>query len=778
MSVEEETGATPSAEPDTAAEAQTDPVRSAPEPQTDEARADGARTDQARTDEARTDEAGSRGEPPPGPTPRANRAGGRENGGGGTGGGANENAGNSGDPLLGEETTDFGAHLRERRHGINAHRAAVSGAGMAMYVENLNSDGRQPVGVRVSPFTQDRVLELHEDVPHQAEMARSLKEHRVVVLWGRPGSGRRSTAAVLLAEQVPRYQIRVLHAEGGGDPLRGLCEQPGKLTEDNGYLLDAGDRPVTPELLDRLVQSATDRRVCLVVFGTRAATGTDPMRGQVFEHIHPPLRDVLRRHLVALLSDHGDHCPRAREGEPPRCDAAVVDRYVTQVLDHPEVQPLIKAPPVGQVVELARYLAGKVHSEDPDLLGIWRDRMRHLARRMLSSEGELEEGTPVNPHVQSFRMAYAMFHLHPLADAFAAGEVLSAEILPLFETRESTPPNHVFNRDLARLIPADMRSAEDQEADTPRRAHLVDVDLLHAFLEVAWHDYDSLRRPLLNWLTALLGRSDLDLERVRVRVAEIAGILLRHDFDGVYRQLIRPWANGRSAVYRQCAAVAMEAAFLDEELRDRAAGQAGAWANSPRRLLQDTAARTYGTQIGLADVPAALRRLTALGSRPELAASSSVAFSTSWLFLHGATAPVIAQVRAWLDAPSDHLPRHAMRTMITLGRFSSGPGRQGRPALAEQALVDEKLPDLLADLWTRTMLSSETSTRAWDLMRQWLVAADGHEDLAALFETLAVRIFSGPLNRRALWHLRVWRMRHTTSPTLRRIEHAVRSSGG
>lgn len=673
-----------------------------------------------------------------------------------------------------EETLDFDANVSARQDSLIVHRGAVTGDGLSVYVENLNADGRPAARIRVSSFTQERVLELHEDVPRQSDMARSLKEHRVVVLWGRPGSGRRSTAAVLLAEHVARYQIRVLHAEGGGDPLQALCEQPEKLADGHGYLLDAGGRPVTPELLDRLVQSAADRRAYLVVIGTRAWAGADPLRGQVFEHLPPHLRAVLRRHLIALLSDHVDGCPQARREEPPACDATVVDQYVARVLDDREVQPLVKVPPVEQVVELARYLAGKIHSEDPDLLGIWRDRMRHLARRMLS-EGGSEEGTPATPHVQSFRMAYAMFHMHPLADAFTAGEVLSTEILPLFETRDTAPPNHVFNRDLARLVPADMRSAEDTEADSPRRAHLVDVNLLHALLEVAWHEYDSLRRPLLNWLTALLGRSDLGLERVRVRVAEIAGILLRHDVDGVYRQLIRPWATGRSAVYRQCAAVAMEAAFLDEGLKDRVAGQVRDWAHSPGRLLQDSAARTYGTQIGLADVPAALRQLTVLGGRPELAAGSSVAFSTAWLFLHGAGDPVIERLRDWLGAPSDHLPRHAVRTMITLGRFSSGPGRQGRPALAEQALRDEEVLQLLAELWKRAMLSAETSTRAWDLLRQWLVAADGHEDLAALFETLAARLFSGLLRPRALWHLRVWRLRHPTSQTLQRIEQAVRT---
>lgn len=749
MSAEDEAGATSAAEPGAVDDTQSGPAEPAPEPQ---------------ADETGTEEAGATGEP----SPRADSGGGKE-----TGGGTGESSESSADALAGEETLDFDANLWARRHGLVAHRAAVSGDGSATYVENLNIDGRQTAGIRVSTFTQERVLELHEDVPRQPEMVRSLKVHRVVVLCGRPGSGRRSTAAVLLAEHVARYQIRVLHAEGGGDPLQGLCEQAEKLVEDHGYLLDAGDRPVTPQLLDRLVQLAIDRRVYLVIVGTRASADRDSLRGQVFEHVHPNLRDVLERHLVALLSDHVDHCPRAREGESPACDAKVVEQYVARVLDDREVQPLIKAPPVEQVVELARYLADTVHSEDSDLLGIWRDRMRHLARRMLSSGSEPGDVTPATPHVQSFRMAYAMFHMHPLADAFTAGEILSVEILPLFEKRESEPPNHVFNRDLARLIPADMRSDEDLEADSPRRAHLVDVDLLHAFLEVAWHEYDSLRSPLLNWLTALLGRSDLGLERVRVRVAEIAGILLRHDFDGVYRQLIRPWAQGRSAVYRQCAAVAMEAAFLDEELSDRVAGQTRDWARSPGRLLQDTAARTYGTRVGLADVPVALRQLTALGSRPELSAGSSVAFSTAWLFLHGAADPVITQMRAWLDATSDHLPRHAIRTMITLGRFSSGPGRQGRPALAEQALENRTLLDLLADVWTRAMLSSETSTRAWDLMRQWLVTADSHEDLAALFETLAVRVFSGPLNRRALWHLRVWRMRHTTSSTLRRIEHAV-----
>ncbi|MGY0021957.1 hypothetical protein ACVHNB_23730 [Streptomyces sp. YJ-C3] len=772
MSAENAADVPPAPEAEAGADAEHIPVESAAEP---------------RTDDGLIAEEHTAGEPSSGRSPQAARDAAGDDvqdtagkGSGDEGGTARKDTAkrSPADDLQGEEHVDFGANVRERQNGLLAHRAAVSGDGLAMYVENFNADGRRSVGVRISRFTQERVLDLYEDVPGQSEIEQALKEHRVVVLWGRVGSGRRSTAAVLLARRVARYRIRLVHADGGGDPLQALCEAPGQLVEGHGYLLDAGDRPVTPEMLDRLVHVVTDRGAHLVVIGTRASTGSEPLRGQVFEHVHPDLARVLEKHLVALLAGHVDGCPRARGPEQHTCDTAAVDRYVAQMLDHPEVQPLVKVPPVEQVVDLARYLASAIHSEEPDLLAIWRDRMRHLARRMLSGDGDPEEGAPAAAHVQPFRMAYAMFHLHPLADAFTAGEVLSAEILPLYETRESPPPGHVFNRDLARLIPVEMRSADDADGATPRRAHLVDVNLLHAFLEVAWHEYDSLRSPLLNWLTALLGRSDLGLERVRVRVAEIAGILLRHDFDGVYRQLIRPWANGESAVYRQCAAVAMEAAFLDEGLKDRVAGQVRDWSNSPGLLLQDSAARTYGTQVGLSDVPAALRQLTSLGARPELAARNSVAFSTAWLYLNGEEDAVIAQLGAWLDASSDHLTRHAVRTTLTLSRFGSGPGRRGRPALAERALVDEQFLDLLAALLARALLSAETSTRAWDLIRQWLVAADDHEDLAALFETLALRIFSRALRSRALWHLHVWALRHTKSPTLRRIDLAVRTASG
>jgi hypothetical protein len=263
----------------------------------------------------------------------------------------------------------------------------------------------------------------------------------------------------------------------------------------------------------------------------------------------------------------------------------------------------------------------------------------------------------------------------------------------------------------------------------------------------------------------MVGRS---LERVQVRAARIAGILLGHDFDSVYRDLIKDWAQG-SAPYRQCAALAMETAAEYPQLAPRVRNQVRAWSHSPNFRYQDSAARVYGTPVGAQDVTEALWELRELGSRQEMAVSSSVAFSMALLFLSGAVDPVADSLGRWITSGNDHLCRHAARTMLILGRYAVGPELRARPVLANLAMGAEARRTTLERLWGWALTDQDSTERAWELLRRWLLAGDQDEKLAEFLAMFVPQVCTDRLASRAGFHLARWKRRHPTAVCLRRV---------
>ncbi|MGX7761263.1 hypothetical protein ACWQ06_21735 [Streptomyces angustmyceticus] len=683
----------------------------------------------------------------------------------------------TGRPVRRRETGDGGDFTRyqqaRQQNALNKlKRSAVAhGSGSAFYAEQLTIGADTGVEIQVlnvSALTVAQQLDSHQDVDQQAQMAARLAAQHIVVLAGKPGTGRQSTALTLLAGCCPDDSVRILHSEAPGI-LQALCRRADELLTPGGYVVDLDDQPLKLSTLETLGHLARKQRAHLVVIGEPGPVDPDRLRPHAFEHRRPAPGDVLAVHLRRLLAGHPGGC--AQED----CTDEHTTAFITRMLASPQVQRTLDgAPSVGSVVEFAEVLAQRVHTEDTSLgevINQWRDRLRRLAKQLLHVPAETAQGPVLDPHRQAFRIAYAFFHGHPLSDVFEAGEVLRATVLPRYETREPAPLNHVFERELDQLIPQEMRAAADATPggadDNPRRARLVDEELMHAVIEVVWHDYDSLRDPLREWLTALVAGP---LERIRVRAAQIAGILLSHDFDSVYRDLIRHWA-GDSAAYRQSAALALEMAAHDPRLVHRVRGQIRSWLSSPRWQLQDSAARAYGTLVGAQDVPDTLWALRELGTRPELALSSSVAFSMSWLYLAGAPGPTADALDHWITSDNDHLRRHAIRTLLILSRYGAGPDRRDRPVLADTAMTDQERADALVRLWRHALMGKDSSTRAWDLLRRWLLAGDADKELAVFLEDLVPRICARPLSLRAGFYLGIWAGRHPDSRTIRRLRH-------
>ncbi|MFC1434136.1 hypothetical protein ACEZDB_26150 [Streptacidiphilus sp. N1-3] len=660
-------------------------------------------------------------------------------------------------------------------------RNAMSTNGNAFYFEQftLGAHTRAEVhAVDFDPRDVARYRKVHRAVDQQHQMEARLREHHVVVLSGEPGSGRQSTALVLLAGICGNDRIRILHTEAPGIAEALAVQREELLSRGDGFLVDLGDQPVKLSTVVALSGWAHSRNAYVVVIGERGPVDPDQFQPYAVEHRRPDPAAVLEVHLRAALAPHSPAC--TEDG----CGNGHAGAFVARMLADQQVRRTIGgAPSVRDVVDFAVLLAEQVHAGQAGLdeaVGRWRDRLRRLAKHILQTPSEGSQHLTLDPHRQAFRIAYALFNGHPLADVFWAGDLLSATVLPLFETRETPTDVHLFDRELDQLIPPAMRGAglagaRAQAEDNPRRALLGDEKLMLAVIEVVWHDYDSLRAPLRVWLTRMIGTSPL--ERIQVRAAQIAGILLGHDFDSVYRDLISDWARA-TAPYRQCAALALAMAAGDPQLAPRVRRQVRSWAGSPDWRLQDSAARTFGTSVGIQDVPDALRSLRELGTRPELALKNSVAFSMALLFLADATFPVADALEQWINADNEYLARHAIRTMLILGRYSIGADRRDRPVLAHLAMQDSAREETLVRLWRRALLSQGHSARAWDLLRRWLLGGDPDPELGGFLEAFVPRVCTGQLSRRLRFNLDVWIKRHPESGCLRRVrKHLGRGDG-
>ncbi|MFJ6168313.1 hypothetical protein ACIQH6_24560 [Micromonospora orduensis] len=604
-------------------------------------------------------------------------------------------------------------------------------------------------------------------VPGFAAMRETLSEEHLVRLCGDVGSGRRTTAVKLLGE-VGCLPDRIGTVEVDDDLIFSVLAEDCVMQAGDGLIIDRAGRPMRDGAVDALRRQARDAGAFVVILDDRKGAAAEA----TFTHEHPDYPQVLKHHLQARL-DMNRAAERTEGAERPE------QARQAAVVEHPAVARRIRlATSVFHVVRLAEFLEGYLvkpagDDENGDLeqaLTEWDNHSRKLAKTILAAAEDTDETQPA-PRRQAFRIAYAVFAGHPLSHVFLAGELLSKQIMPLYETRETPPDRLIFDGNVDHLIhPSMVASArDDNQRSGPRCAELTDDTLITAILDVAWHDYDSLREPLMTWLTVLAGNPSW---QVRLRAAQITGILAGFDFEQVYRSLILVWARWQ-ARYRRSAALAMDMAFVDRNLSKRVRKRVHDWTCSPDPLLQDTAARVYGMRLGQDDVPVAIRELARMGRQPELAASSSVAAAMSTLFLLGSTDQVMNELASWITSSNEYLPQHAVRSLVILAQQPGSAERQGWPALPELAAHRRGWQQALVSLWRNALTNAETSRRAWNPMRRWLLDADNDKDLRVLVEAMAMQIFADPLDSRARFNLRIWRNRHPDAVLIAALLHRL-----
>lgn len=637
-------------------------------------------------------------------------------------------------------------------------------------VENLTvGGGTRQISVVKSLLTRERVADREKryvEVAGFDAMISTLGHECVVVLIGAPGDARWTTAMCLVARVCGTDRVGHLNIAEGSDLSSALAEQEEILSPDVGYIAELGSQPVGRGLLQALAEHAKRRTSFLVLLADHGASA-DELDPFAFEHHRPPLDRVLEVQLRGMLEEHPGGCKAAK-----KCTATDVDDYITRVTSHPLVtRQLGPLDPVRDVVGLAAVLAEHIDSgeEIPALIDRWNTRVLELAREILRSPEDPAQDR-LEPHRQAFRISYALFDGHPLDDVFVASNLLTRDILPKHEQRETAPAYLVFDSILKELVHPAMAPAaavEPVSPLTPRRAVLLEPRLSSALLEVAWHEYEALRTPLLGWLSALAGN---DRVRIHLRAAQIAGTLAGFDFDTVYRELIRMWAHA-GVQYRQAAAYALGSAYESGAQR-RALQQVGDWSRSSTWQLQDTAARTYGTPLGTADPDAAAEALTVLSERRELAQSNAIPIALGSLWLFGATETIMRALCAWSGRHAQPMYL-AARTLLLIADQPGSGERPGWPRVSELIADNPEQQAAFVDLWRYALTSVQLTGRSWEPLRRWLMSADGPEadsDLTTHVAGIVARIREpAAVDLRFRFNLQLWTRRHPRSGILSKI---------
>ncbi|MER7166189.1 hypothetical protein ABT336_08980 [Micromonospora sp. NPDC000207] len=625
--------------------------------------------------------------------------------------------------------------------------------------------------------SQSTRLQLEEVASTQVEMtgfdqaAEQLRDQRVILLQGIPGTGRRTTAEMLLRSVAdPENGVAGIEVSQSEVSLADLAGEKNLLAGERATILElAGPTVVSPGTLRTFEKQARDAEGFLVILDERTVTPEPALLPYTVRHLAPRAENVLRRHLLRILIRR-----RLCVGACPTCSGTCRSGFVERCLAQEAVSDeLARHPRPAEVVELAGALAAWTGGEDDlhtALVGLRRDaRRRELAGRLLRQDTvDLSTEDPqTTPRRQALQIAYAAFHGYPLADVFAAAHDLHT-VMHRVQGRTDQLSRVIFDGgvdQMLRLSADEAPLAAPEVDEIPRRARLADPQLWKALLDAAWHDFDATRVPLLLWLENLVlhGR-----EGVRQRAAYLMGWLATYDFDVVCNTMVSRWAASQQGSIRQAAVWALNIAALDPRLLGRVRGRTRDWAASRSPHLHDAAARAYGTSLGALAPEEALGQLRKLASRDDLNGSASVARSLVVLY----DAAPEATWRTLVEWQHDDLRRlrvHGARGLTLLARRAAPEPDQVWPLLLHAGGDFQPKFDDLVEVWRTALTEPTTAFRAWQTLSVWTRLGDEHDEIAEQMVALLSRLSTGSVASRGTFYLNTWRRQ---SATARRVLEA------
>nr|WP_223183044.1 MULTISPECIES: hypothetical protein [unclassified Streptomyces] len=573
-----------------------------------------------------------------------------------------------------------------------------------------------------------------------SRMRERLRDHRVLVLCGEPGSGRKATALALLDELTGGKVFRL-------DPRHGVDEiTEDVLQENGGHLLEllaedvraeieppaargdgAGPRRPPARLselhLDRFGDLLRGRDAYGVVLVEDGELADRLLRGRYGMYCAPPpAEEVLHRHLWYLL--------RAESGEALAAARARAGRRdVTAALGLEELRP-------REAARLADHLARHWRGEmtDEQLVAECGSFVHAQAREWFAGAdrpGVLPEALPALG-AGAFRIAVAVFNGSAYSLAAEAAELLAWEFAVTLDP-EHAPGRRLFGTH-AEHRPMRARAVlEDGELDlgpakVPVRAVRFQGEALaRAVLGEVWHGYHNVRGPVARWLRALC---DDSRPEVWVRASIAAGVLCSWDWIHGFRELIVPLAAADQPVARMAAATALAEAARDPRVRPAVADVLKEWAKSGQDSLVRTALLAHGGVLAAGSVDGSLDALARVVRTREATDGDVLvpaSFSVARLLASGEPEPVLLRLRQWLEDGRLNLANlvhlSVIRALST--RTTHLWGLREVPELDRHAAR----PLLVALLATRPELAPQL---AWLLQHALATARSGEAALEAL----------------------------------------------
>jgi hypothetical protein len=373
-----------------------------------------------------------------------------------------------------------------------------------------------------------------------------------------------------------------------------------------------------------------------------------------------------------------------------------------------------------------------------------------LAGRYVSAWFEPLAGLPATSEgdepvrLAAFRIALAVLNENPFDLVAEAAEELTEEILVARSPRRN-PGRPVFARhredyvanSRASVVPGSVRFIN---AAAPASVVAYDDDRLPlAVLRHVWAVH-NLRDPLLSWLESL-GKDRRPL--VYMRAALAMGLLSSWDFSYTFHERIEPWAMSEDKRERWIAAVALDEASRNDEVRPVVREILEEWCEDGDFALRWTGAIALGYGLGLRDPAKALKELRKLGCWKEGQLAGPATWAVARIFVLGAIEPVIETLVAWLDDDRRDVRRLGLVVVWRIahakvgeledqfeltdtsagGRWTRLANRRRWPLLVALADDDPDLLDPLADLVWQLARSNFLEADTAKTLKRWMRAA-------------------------------------------------------
>jgi hypothetical protein len=633
----------------------------------------------------------------------------------------------AGNGRSGEDTTDTTSSDTSPGEGTDGKESGRSGFKDALGQGKRSRRTRvgDPLGGLFADIKDGDLDLVYVEPDHDYQRAcEVLRDRRVVVLQGRPGSGRHAMARHLLLhglrrdgveleriEMVPSTtelaKLRPFQRRSGHFLERCPPEQARRLRRDDlraavetltkweGYLVITVDDDVT------VLAGEPRDQVGLVACG-RA----------------PDLRAVLERHLEFYLRRHGGLIDEDRawlDGDAVRTHLA---RHAT----------------LPETVTLARDLARRMARDQTP------GRSQRLSERL---DLEAAQGPPDTPERQARRLLEGSWDVedrsHVIALAVFDGEraqiVTDAAALLAKRLAPAEPrANAAWRPGPARSDWLERAGAEEFEAlehavlyNRSQATHVrfKDPSVRTAVLDRVWNQLDELRGPVRDWLDELVHDPDAD---VREETATVVAYLASHGLGYALERMFKPWVReGGWAL--EAAAIALGALGRDDARFTAAVlGQLSQWARWGDDAQRETAALAYGVGIGQDKPEVALRELRALAIRERT--GRAVAAAVCELFRRSRHREVLEALCEWTSRPErvtwrpaeQRLRRTGLEAFLQTTRvYEENPRWPFLVALAE---TGGELRDRIMVLWRRALADDLLGERAGGMLCGWAREAD------------------------------------------------------